>query len=399
MNDMTDYKVVIVGGGSAGITVAARLLKESRALYGEIAIIDPAEKHYFQPLWTLVGGGVVDKKVTEREQSTLIPDGIVWIKEAVEDFFPNEQSIVTSSGNKLSYDYLVVAAGIQIDWNKVKGLKESIGKNGVCSNYSFDYVDSTWENIRNFSGGNAIFTNPNTPVKCGGAPQKIMYLADDYFRKSGVRSNSTIHFFSGAGSIFSVKKYADTLNKVIERKEIETHYQHNLVEIDAQQKKAVFKNLSTNELVTVSYDMIHVVPPMSAPDFIEKSPLANETGWVDVDPYTLRHKKYGNIFGIGDCTNLPTSKTGAAIRKQAPVLVQNLLCLMNQKTGMQKYNGYTSCPLVTGYGSLVLAEFDYESKPDESFPFDQAKERYSMYLLKKQVLPIVYWNGMLKGLL
>lgn len=399
MNDMTDYKVVIVGGGSAGITVAARLLKESRALYGKIAIIDPAEKHYFQPLWTLVGGGVVDKKVTEREQSTLIPDGIVWIKEAVEDFFPNEQSIVTSSGNKLSYDYLVVAAGIQIGWNKVKGLKECIGKNGVCSNYSFDYVDSTWENIRNFSGGNAIFTNPNTPVKCGGAPQKIMYLADDYFRKSGVRSNSTIHFFSGAGSIFGVKKYADTLNKVIERKEIETHYQHNLVEIDAQQKKAVFKNLSTNELVTVSYDMIHVVPPMSAPDFIEKSPLADETGWVDVDPYTLRHKKYGNIFGIGDCTNLPTSKTGAAIRKQAPVLVQNLLCLMNQKTGMQKYNGYTSCPLVTGYGSLVLAEFDYESKPDESFPIDQAKERYSMYLLKKQVLPIVYWNGMLKGLL
>jgi len=189
------------------------------------------------------------------------------------------------------------------------------------------------------------------------------------------------------------------LNRVIERKGIETHYLHNLVEINAPQKKAFFKNLSTDELVTISYDMIHVVPPMSSPDFIKKSPLAADTGWVDVDPYTLRHKKYGNVFGIGDCTNLPTSKTGAAIRKQAPVLVQNLLCLMNQKTGMQKYNGYTSCPLVTGYGSLVLAEFDYDSKPDESFPFDQAKERYSMYLLKKQVLPIVYWNGMLKGLL
>lgn len=399
MNDLTDYKLIIVGGGSAGLTVAARLLRESRALYGKIAIIDPAENHYFQPLWTLVGGGVVDKKVTERKQSSLIPDGIVWIKEAVEAFFPDEQSIVTASGNKLSYDYLVVAAGIQIDWHKVKGLKESIGKNGVCSNYSYDYAESTWESIRHFSGGNAIFTNPNTPVKCGGAPQKIMYLADDYFRKSGVRSNSTLHFFSGAGSIFGVKKYADTLNKVIERKEIETHYHHNLLEIDAQQKKAVFKNLSTDELVTVSYNMIHVVPPMSAPDFIKISPLAADTGWVDVDPYTLRHKKFGNVFGIGDCTNLPTSKTGAAIRKQAPVLVQNLLCLINQKTGMQKYNGYTSCPLVTGYGSLVLAEFDYDSLPDESFPFDQAKERYSMYLLKKQVLPIVYWNGMLKGLL
>ncbi|MDQ0245117.1 sulfide:quinone oxidoreductase [Bacillus fengqiuensis] len=399
MNNLTDYKVIIVGGGSAGITVAARLLRESRALRGKIAIIDPATKHYFQPLWTLVGGGAVQKDVTEREQSSLIPDGVVWVREAVEEFFPDEQFIVTDSGNKLYYDYLVVAAGIQIDWHKVKGLKENIGMNGVCSNYSYDSVESTWENIRHFNGGNAVFTNPNTPVKCGGAPQKIMYLADDYFRKSGVRSRSDIIFASGGASIFGVKKYADALNKVIDRKGIVTHFKHNLVEINGQQKKAIFKNLETNEYVTIPYDMIHVVPPMSAPDFLKKSPLAADNGWVDVDQYTLRHKKFGNVFGIGDCTNLPTSKTGAAIRKQAPVLVQNLLCLMNEKTGTQEYTGYTSCPIVTGYGSLILAEFDYSSNPTESFPFNQAKERYSMYLLKKELLPILYWNGMLKGIL
>lgn len=399
MNNLTDYKVIIVGGGSAGITVAARLLRESRALRGKIAIIDPATKHYFQPLWTLVGGGAVQKDVTEREQSSLIPDGVVWVREAVEEFFPDEQFIVTDSGNKLYYDYLVVAAGIQIDWHKVKGLKENIGINGVCSNYSYDYVESTWENIRHFNGGNAVFTNPNTPVKCGGAPQKIMYLADDYFRKSGVRSRSDIIFASGGASIFGVEKYADALNKVIDRKGIVTHFKHNLVEINGQQKKAIFKNLETNEYVTIPYDMIHVVPPMSAPDFLKKSPLAADNGWVDVDQYTLRHKKFSNVFGIGDCTNLPTSKTGAAIRKQAPVLVQNLLCLMNEKTGTQEYTGYTSCPIVTGYGSLILAEFDYSSNPKESFPFNQAKERYSMYLLKKELLPILYWNGMLKGIL
>ncbi len=399
MNNLTDYKVIIVGGGSAGITVAARLLRESRALRGKIAIIDPATKHYFQPLWTLVGGGAVQKDVTEREQSSLIPDGVVWVREAVEEFFPDEQFIVTDSGNKLYYDYLVVAAGIQIDWHKVKGLKENIGINGVCSNYSYDYVESTWENIRDFNGGNAVFTNPNTPVKCGGAPQKIMYLADDYFRKSGVRSRSDIIFASGGASIFGVKKYADALNEVIDRKGIVTHFKRNLVEINGQEKKAIFKDLETNEYVTIPYDMIHVVPPMSAPDFLKKSPLAADDGWVDVDQYTLRHKKFGNVFGIGDCTNLPTSKTGAAIRKQAPVLVQNLLYLMNGKTGTKEYTGYTSCPIVTGYGSLILAEFDYSSNPTESFPFNQAKERYSMYLLKKELLPILYWNGMLKGIL
>lgn len=399
MNNLTDYKVIIVGGGSAGITAAARLLRESRALRGKIAIIDPATKHYFQPLWTLAGGGAVQKDVTEREQSSLIPDGVVWVREAVEEFFPDEQFIVTDSGNKLYYDYLVVAAGIQIDWHKVKGLKENIGINGVCSNYSYDYVESTWENIRDFNGGNAVFTNPNTPVKCGGAPQKIMYLADDYFRKSGVRSRSDIIFASGGASIFGVKKYADALNEVIDRKGIVTHFKHNLVEINGQQKKAIFKDLETNEYVTIPYDMIHVVPPMSAPDFLKKSPLAADNGWVDVDQYTLRHKKFGNVFGIGDCTNLPTSKTGAAIRKQAPVLVQNLLYLMNGKTSTKEYTGYTSCPIVTGYGSLILAEFDYSSNPTESFPFNQAKERYSMYLLKKELLPILYWNGMLKGIL
>ncbi|WP_412679596.1 FAD/NAD(P)-binding oxidoreductase [Brevibacillus choshinensis] len=397
MSHKQHYKIVIVGGGSAGITVAARLLRRSRDLVGNIAIIDPARKHYYQPLWTLVGAGEVSKEATEREQASIIPKGVAWVQDAVTEFWPNENAIVTASGNQLNYDYLVVAAGIQIDWDRVKGLKESMGKHGVCSNYSYDYVESTWDNIRNFKGGTAIFTNPNTPVKCGGAPQKIMYLADDYFRKSGIRSRSSITFASGGATIFGVKKYADALQKVIERKQIETRFKHNLIEIISEKKQAVFENLDTNDCVIMPYDMIHVVPPMSAPEIIKKSPLASGDGWIDVDKFTLQHKRFGNVFGIGDCTNLPTSKTGAAIRKQGPVVVQNLLSLMSGKPIRNEYNGYTSCPLVTGYGKLILAEFDYELNPQESFPFDQSRERLSMYLLKKDLLPVMYWKGMLKG--
>ncbi|MDF2679562.1 MAG: pyridine nucleotide-disulfide oxidoreductase [Brevibacillus sp.] len=399
MSHKTHYKIVIVGGGSAGITVAARLLRQSRDLFENIAIVDPARKHYYQPLWTLVGAGKVSKEVTEREEASVIPKGAVWMQDAVAEFQPNENAIITESGNKLNYDYLVVAAGIQIDWDKVKGLKESIGKHGVCSNYSYDYVESTWDNIRNFKGGTAIFTNPNTPVKCGGAPQKIMYLADDYFSKSGVRSRSSITFVSGGATLFGVKKYADALQKVIERKQIETRFKHNLIEIISEKKQAVFENLDTNDPVIMPYDMIHVVPPMSAPEFIKKSPVASVDGWLEVDKYTLQHKRFGNVFGIGDCTNLPTSKTGAAIRKQGPVVVQNLLSLMSGKPIRNEYNGYTSCPLVTGYGKLILAEFDYELNPQETFPFDQSRERLSMYLLKKDLLPLMYWNGMLKGIM
>ncbi|MCY0889189.1 MAG: FAD/NAD(P)-binding oxidoreductase [Alicyclobacillaceae bacterium] len=393
------YRVVVVGGGSGGITVASRLLREARHLSGQVAIVEPATKHYYQPLWTLVGGGAAKREVTEREEASVIPEGAVWIKDAVLEFNPKENLVVTAGGSTISYDFLVVAAGIQIDWDKVKGLKETIGKNGVCSNYSYDYVNSTWENIRNFTGGTAIFTQPSTPIKCGGAPQKIMYLADDYFRKSGVRSKSKVMFYNGGPSIFSVKKYADALNKVVERKGIETHYKHNLVAVDGEKKQATFEDLNTKEQHTVQYDMIHVTPPMSAPDFIKKSPLANADGWVSVDKFTLQHTAFSNVFGIGDSSSLPTSKTGAAIRKQAPALVHNLLSLMRSEPMVNEYDGYTSCPLVTGYGSLILAEFDYNLEPDETFPFDQGQERFSMYLLKKEMLPIIYWDGMLKGLM
>ncbi|MGE5703928.1 MAG: FAD/NAD(P)-binding oxidoreductase [Clostridia bacterium] len=393
------YTVAIVGAGSAGISVAARLSRASKKLHGQIVVIDPATKHYYQPLWTLVGGGAAKKEVTEREQASVIPEGVDWVQEAVETFHPEGNYLLTAEGTQINYDYLVVAAGIQIDWSAIKGLKESIGKNGVCSNYSYDYVDSTWEAIRSFKGGNAIFTQPNTPVKCGGAPQKIMYLADDYFRKSGVRNNSNVTFCSANASIFAVKKYADTLEKVIARKNIETRYKRNLIELRPDAKEAVFVNLDTQEQEVLKYDMIHVTPPMSAPDFIKKSPIADAGGWVEVDKFTLQHKRFDNIFGLGDCSNLPTSKTGAAIRKQAPTVAENLLALMNGEPLTTEYDGYTSCPLVTGYNKLVLAEFDYNQTPQESFPFDQSQERMSMYLMKKDLLPIMYWDGMLKGLM
>ncbi|OPX00424.1 MULTISPECIES: FAD/NAD(P)-binding oxidoreductase [Geobacillus] len=399
VTNVYNAKVAIVGAGSAGISIAARLLRKNRQLHGQVLLIDPSDKHYYQPLWTLVGGGAAKAEDSVREQASLIPEGAKWLKEAVDTFSPENNTLETKEGSTVRYDYLVVAAGIEIYWDQIKGLKETIGKNGVCSNYSYDYVQSTWENIRNFRGGTAIFTQPSTPVKCGGAPQKIMYLADDYFRQSGVREQTNIIFASGSPNIFAVKRYADTLEQVIQRKNIETKYRVELVEIDGDTKKATFEHLDTNERFTLSFDMIHVTPPMGPPAFIAKSALADAAGWVDVDPYTLQHKTYKNVFGAGDCTNLPTSKTGAAIRKQAPVVAENLLALMNGKPLQARYDGYTSCPLVTGYNKLVLAEFDYDKNPRETFPFDQSKERMSMYVMKKNLLPIMYWNGMLKGLM
>jgi sulfide:quinone oxidoreductase len=389
------HQIVIVGGGTAGVTVAARLVRKLRA--ADVAIVEPSEKHYYQPLWTLVGGGEFPKQVTERDEATVIPKGVTWIRDAVVEFLPEKNAVVTRADRTLTYEFLVVAAGLQLDWGRVKGLKDAIGKDGVCSNYSYQYVDKTWENIRSFRGGDAIFTHPSTGIKCGGAPQKIMYLADDYFRKAGVRDRARISFISAQPAIFHVPYYVPGLEKVVARKNIETLYRHDLLEVRPESREAVFESLDTGEEVVRHYDMLHVTPHQGPPDFIKNSPLANADGWVDVDKATMRHVRYPNVFSLGDASSLPTSKTGAAVRAQAPILVKNLVAAMAHEPLEASYDGYTSCPLVTGYGKLIMAEFDYDKNPEETFPVDQRRERLSMYLVKKWVLPFMYWHGMLKG--
>ncbi len=396
MSQTIHHQVVIVGGGTAGISVAARLTNgwfNKR----DVAVMEPADTHYYQPLWTLVGGGVVPKEITGRPMKSVIPKRVHWIKDAVAEFEPDKNVIRTREGKIITYDWLVVAAGLQINWDKIPGLKEGVTKNGVCSNYSYETVDSTWQNIKNFKGGTAIFTMPSGAVKCGGAPQKIMYLAEETFRRNGVRKGSTVMFTSTLPNIFAVDRYRKTLEEIIQRKQIVCHFREELIEIFGDRREAVFRNLDSGETISRSYDMLHVTPPMGPPTFIAKSSLADKDGWVDVDRATLQHKKFPNVFSIGDCSNLPTSKTGAAIRKQAPVLVGNLIAAMSSQKMSGKYDGYTSCPLVTGYGKLVMAEFDYDKKPEETFPIDQSKERWSMWLVERYLLPQLYWHGMLKG--
>lgn len=395
---ITHYPILVVGGGNAGISVSAQLLNKNKKL--QLAIIEPSDKHYYQPAWSLVGAGIFNKAKTERSEASVIPKGATWIRDAVTSFKPEENKVYLNNGISLTYDYLIVAPGIQLNWGEVKGLKENLGKNGVCSNYDFRYADYTWTCIQQTHQGKAIFTNPHTPVKCGGAPQKIMYLASDYFRKQGRDKQIEVAMWSGGTRVFGVPKYEEVLKGIIAERHINMQFHQKLVEIDGENKRAKFTGIGeqNKDVETwVDFSMIHVTPPQSAPDFIRNSPLANTAGWVDVDRFTLQHNKYKNIFSLGDASSLPTSRTGAAIRKQAPVLVKNLMAAMQDKPLEARYNGYTSCPIITGYGKLMLAEFDYDNQPTETFPFNQAKERWSMFMLKRYILPWLYWNEILPG--
>ncbi|HLI59067.1 MAG TPA: FAD/NAD(P)-binding oxidoreductase [Solirubrobacteraceae bacterium] len=388
-----------MGGGTGGATVAAQLCRRLRR--PDVAVIEPSETHEYQPLWTLVGGGVVPKERSRHHEIDVLPRKATWIRQAVASFAPSENAVTLDDDSRVTYDYLVVAVGIQLNWDRIKGMSvEQLGRDGVCSNYRYDSCEGTWRTLQQFTGGTALFTNPPPPIKCAGAPQKIMYLADDHFRRRGVRDRARVIYASGTPGIFSVKEFAATLNKVIERKGIETMYKCNLVEIKPSEHRAIFQSLESEERTEVEYAMIHITPPQGPPDVIRSSPLANDAGWVNVDKATLQSPDYPNVFSLGDASSLPTSKTGAAIRKEAPVLVHNLMATMAGRppSEFKHYDGYASCPLVTGYGRLVLAEFDYELKPAPSFPFDTTKERWSMYQLKRYGLPAMYWHAMVKGL-
>ena len=389
------HDIVIVGGGAAGLAVAAGLIRQGAT---DVLVIEPSDVHYYQPLWTLVGGGVTHRQASAKPMGEVMPAQARWFRDAVTEFDPEASAVITSSGRRIRYEFLVVAPGIQIDWTRIRGLPEAFGQPGVCSNYSYETVESTWRAIRDFKGGNAVFTFPNPPIKCAGAPQKIMYLAEHWFRKQGVRQQSSVQYFCATPTVFSAPHYAKALmERVIGPRGIETHFRHELTEIRPASREAVFRDLEHGQEVVQRYDLLHVAPPMSAPDFVKRSPLANEGGWVDVDKGTLRHVRYPNVFGIGDASSLPTSKTAAAIRAQLPVLLANLQSARLGEAPVATYDGYTSCPLVTGYGKLILAEFGYDLQPQETFPFDQSKERASMYWLKRFVLPELYWKGLLRG--
>ncbi len=392
-------RILIIGGGTAGLSVAARL---RQAGVSEVGLLEPSSRHYYQPLWTLVGAGLVRAEATVRPEAAYIPRGVRWIQDAAVDIDPVRHSVATRSGTNVSYDFLIVAPGIQLDWDKIPGLREALRTPYVSSNYAYELAPKTWELIRAFRGGTALFTSPGTPIKCAGGPQKIMYLAADHFRRQGVRAS--VVFGHAGAAIFGVKEFAAVLMQVVERYGIDVHYQRELAEIHPDRREAVFtvKNDPAGGRETIPYDLLHVVPPMSAPDFLKQSPLAvgdSALGWAKVDKYTLQSPDYPNIFALGDAASTPNSKTGAAIRKQAPVLVANLLAVMRGKEATQRYNGYASCPLLTAHNRMLLAEFDYDLKPAPSIPFiDTQRERYDMYLLKRYGLPWMYWHLMLRGL-
>jgi sulfide:quinone oxidoreductase len=397
MNENLHHKIVIVGGGTAGVTVAARL---RRAGEEDVALIEPSSTHWYQPLWTLVGGGVVDTSATRRPMADVLPRGIHWIQDRVTVVDPDAKVIETQGGVRIGYDFCVMAPGIELNWEGIPGLAEAVGHDGVVSNYTPETATQTWRVVSGFKGGTAVFTQPDGPIKCGGAPQKAAYMSADYFRRAGVLDSTDMIFATPSDSLFGMPDFRVVLEGVASNYGIDVAYKNELIEVRSEAGEAVFATADGTR--TVNYDMLHVVPTQRAPEFVRKSKLAipeDTRGYIDVDRDTLQHTRYPEVFALGDASGAPNAKTGAAVRKQAPVVVENLIATMEGRPLNGQYNGYSSCPIVTAKGRVLLAEFDYDLNPHKTVPVrNAAKERRDMWLLKRYGLPFMYWNLMLKGL-
>ena len=398
------HAVVIVGGGAAGIAVASSLLARQPGL--DVAVIDPADVHYYQPGWTLVGAGVFRPAQTARTMASVLPRGVTWLKAAVAAFEPAQQAVILDGCRVVRYEQLIVCPGLKLDWQAIDGLAESLGRHGVTSNYRYDLAPQTWELVQQLSrqgGGRALFTQPPMPIKCAGAPQKAMYLSADTWRRDGVLDGVGIRFCNAGGVLFGVPDYVPALMAYVERYGIALGFNETLVAVDGPARKASFRRTlpdGGSEMVEYAFDLLHAVPPQVAPDFIRASPLADAAGWVDVDPATLRHRRFDDIFALGDVANTPNAKTAAAARKQAPVVAHNVLAARGAVAGECRYGGYGSCPLTVERGRIVLAEFSYGGQVTPSFPrwlIDGTKPSRLAWWLKERILPPLYWQGMLKG--
>lgn len=402
------HKVLVVGGGTAGLTIGHQLLRSGRFVRDDIAIVDPAIWHHYQPGWTLVGGGLKDKRKLKRPLSSLIDSKIQFYQQSVQSFAPADNTITLTNNDTLTYQHLVVVPGIHIDLHSIGGLAESLSDPDapISSIYGYEYCDKTFKAIQKHRKGIALFTQPSGVVKCAGAPQKIMWLALDYWKRAGLynvadsgSSPIQIQFATALPTMFGVPKYSDKLEELRQNRRVEGLFQHDLVAVDGN--TATFARNETGDQAKINFDFLHVVPKMGPHKFMRSSPLSNSAGFVDVDEASTRHRIYDNIWSAGDASSLPTSKTAAAITSQAPVLVSNLLAVMQGNQPHRVYDGYTSCPLVTEYGKVLLAEFKYGGAPKETFAaipgIDQAVPRRAFYHLKKDFFPWVYYKSMVKG--
>lgn len=400
-NQLRNARFVVAGGSIGGLTVAARLRRSFPD--ARVTLIEPKKVHHYQPGYTLVAAGVYARGDVLFDQAELLPTGIEWVREAVETFEPERNRVIVASGGVVEYDYLVVALGVEADWGSTEGLADALKTPYAGNVYDLDSGEKFRHLVRNFEGGEAVFTFPQGFVKCGGAPQKITWLTEDYLRSAGRRENCRIHFCSAQASLFPVVPVIErAVTPKIEARGIENHFREVLRAIDVSTRTAIFEQMGENGSrgeVRRSYDLLHPMPRFRTPKALRESALTAEGigGQLEIDRHTLIHKRFPNVFGVGDCAATGAPKTAATIRKQAPVVVENLLDTALGRPPSRAYDGTSGCPLLTRYGRCMMFEFDFEGNLVNEWLYQSTRETRVWWQFKVHGLKRLYRHVMISG--
>lgn len=394
----TAARIVIAGAGAAGLTAAAQLAQRLEG--AQITLVDARKAHFYQPGFTLVAGGIKPASYVVSSTRDYVPSGVELIEDAVAEIDPEGRKVVTATGKPVPYDYLIVATGLRLDYAAIEGMDvEQIGNNGLGSIYhSPEKAAATWQAMSKFadSGGVGVFLRPGTEMKCAGAPLKYTFLTDDHLRRRGNRGKAEIIYNANNKVLFSVPIVHEKVRMLFEERDIRMNYERTLAAIDLGKRIATFK--TAEGPVELQYDFINVIPPMRAADAVRNSPLPWQEGnwaadgWIEVDKHTLRHKRFDNVFAVGDVAGVPKGKTAASVKWQVPVAVDHLVAQIEGRESQAHYGGYTSCPLITRLGQAMLIEFDYKDNLVPSFPgiIAPLEELWISWVMKTMALKPTY---------
>ncbi|MBG0741020.1 NAD(P)/FAD-dependent oxidoreductase [Paeniglutamicibacter antarcticus] len=401
------HDIVILGGGNAGISLAGRL---HRYGFRDIGIVEPSDRHLYQPLFSHIGGGTARAEEAVRPQADVMPKGVRWIRDAAVDIEPDAQTVRLAAGTMLTYRQLVICPGIRLDWDAVPGLAEAMDTPCASSNYVFELAPKTWELVRGLRRGTAVFTMPSGTVKCDGATQKIMYLACDYWRQEGVLDDIRVVMVVPTPTVYGVDVVDQELNRKIAEYGVELRYSSEVTAVDGAAQTVTISPVTNPKARAESvaagsevlrYDLLHGVPPQVAPDWLQSTGLTRPGepgGFVDVNPETLQHSRHRDIWSLGDAAGTKNFKSGASLRKQTLVLAKNLKAASKGKAPRHKYDHYSTTPFTVSRSTVVFAEFDHLHKPKPTFPWrGSMKEHHATWILERNILPRVYWHLILKG--